>query len=83
VVLFADNLTGPDQTRGLTADIQQAAGGDALIVTDQEGGAIRNLEWVGPARPAPAQGGPATVRAAYREAGAGLRDYGITGRGSA
>lgn len=64
MVLFADNLTGPDQTRGLTADIQQAAGGDALIVTDQEGGAIRNLEWVGPARPAPAQGGPAAVRAA-------------------
>ena len=78
VILFADNLTGPQQTRALAADIQEAAGGDALIMTDQEGGAIRNLDWLGPRRSAPAQGDPAAVRAAHREAGAGLRDHGIT-----
>ena len=77
-VLFADNLTGPDQARALAADIQEAAGGDALIMTDQEGGAIRNLDWLGPQRSAPAQGDPAAVRAAHREAGAGLREHGIT-----
>ena len=78
VILFADNLTSPDQAKALAADIQEAAGGDALIMTDQEGGPIRNLDWLGPQRAAPAQGDPAAVRAAHREAGAGLRDHGIT-----
>ena len=78
VILFADNLTGPDQARALAADIQQAAGGDALIMTDQEGGPIRNLDWLGPQRSAPAQGDPAAVRSAHRKVGAALRDHGIT-----
>lgn len=78
VILFADNLTSPDQAKALAADIQEAAGGDALIMTDQEGGPIRNLDWLGPSRAAPGQGDPAAVRAAHREAGAGLRDHGIT-----
>nr|MDQ3090189.1 hypothetical protein [Actinomycetota bacterium] len=56
VILFADNLTSPDQAKALAADIQEAAGGDALIMTDQEGGPIRNLDWLGPQRAAPAQG---------------------------
>ncbi|HEV2820142.1 MAG TPA: glycoside hydrolase family 3 N-terminal domain-containing protein [Solirubrobacteraceae bacterium] len=77
-ILFADNITGPDQAKALAADIQEAAGGDALVMTDQEGGTIRNLDWLGPQRSAPAQGSPAAVRAAHREAGAGLRDHGIT-----
>lgn len=77
-ILFSDNLTGPDQARALAADIQEAAGGDALVMTDQEGGAVRTLDWLGPQRSAPAQGDPAAVRAAHREAGAALRDHGIT-----
>jgi len=77
VILFADNLTGPGQARALTASIQKAAGGDALIMIDQEGGPVRNLPWLGPARAAPDQGGPAAVRATSRQAGRALADQGF------
>jgi len=43
VVLFADNVTDAAATRALTGAIQRAAGGDALVMTDQEGGAVRQL----------------------------------------
>jgi beta-N-acetylhexosaminidase len=42
-VLFAPNVSTPQRTRRLTAAIQDAAGGDALIATDQEGGDIRQI----------------------------------------
>jgi beta-N-acetylhexosaminidase len=77
VILFGDNLSDPAQARRLTAAIQDAAGGDALVMTDQEGGAVRNLDWVGPERSAPAQEGPDAVRAASRAAGEGLREHGV------
>lgn len=43
VILFGRNVLGEAQTRRLTAAIQRAAGGDALVATDQEGGSIRTL----------------------------------------
>ncbi len=42
-VLFGPNVVDAAQTRRLTAAIQDAAGGDALIATDQEGGEIRQV----------------------------------------
>lgn len=77
VILFADNLTGPGQARALTASIQEAAGGDALIMVDQEGGPVRNLPWLGPAQAAPDQGDAAAVRATSRQAGRALADQGF------
>ena len=43
VVLFGPNVVTPTQTRRLTAAVQRAAGGDAVVATDQEGGSIRTL----------------------------------------
>jgi beta-N-acetylhexosaminidase len=43
VILFAPNVSGGAATRRLTAAIQRAADGDALVMTDQEGGDIRQL----------------------------------------
>jgi beta-N-acetylhexosaminidase len=43
VVLFGPNVTSAAQTRRLTGAIQRAAGGDAVVATDQEGGSIRTL----------------------------------------
>ena len=42
-VLFAPNVSDAAGTRRLTAAIQRAAGGDALVMTDQEGEAVRQL----------------------------------------
>lgn len=58
VILFADNLTGGlGATRALTGELQQAArkGGNPplLIMTDQEGGAVRRLP--GPPEVAPSE----------------------------
>ena len=45
VVLFAPNVPSAGGTRRLTAAIQSAAGGDALIAADQEGGDVRTLRF--------------------------------------
>ena len=45
-VLFGPNVVGASQTKRLTAAIQEAAGGDALIATDQEGGDVRQIPFV-------------------------------------
>ena len=42
-VLFGPNISTPAGTRRLTAAIQKAAGGDALIATDQEGAAVSQV----------------------------------------
>ena len=42
-VLFGPNVSTPAGTRRLTGAIQRAAGGDALVMTDQEGGDVRQL----------------------------------------
>ena len=77
VVLFADNVEGPAQLRRLTAQIQRAARGGALICTDQEGGQVRNVPAAGPELPQPAQATPALAADAAGQAARGLRAAGI------
>jgi beta-N-acetylhexosaminidase len=43
VLLFAGNITGPDQLRALTADLR-AHNPDVLIAADEEGGAVTRVE---------------------------------------
>lgn len=42
-VLFGPNISDAEGTRRLTAAIQRAAGDGALVMADQEGGAVRQL----------------------------------------
>ena len=77
VVLFADNIEGPRQLRRLTAQLQRAAGGDALVCTDQEGGTVRNVPWAPPASAQPAQSTPALATEAAGGAARQLRGAGV------
>ena len=77
VILFRDNLPDSASTKRLTRRLQRAAGGRALISTDQEGGDIRNLPW---AAPEPSQARlttPDAVRAAAAATAEGLSEHGI------
>ncbi|SEK51462.1 beta-N-acetylhexosaminidase [Roseovarius azorensis] len=53
-ILFARNIDSPDQVCALCADMREAAGHDALITIDQEGGRVQRLrapqwtEWPAP-----------------------------------
>jgi len=53
-ILFARNIDAPDQVRRLCADLRDAAGHDAPILVDQEGGRVQRLraphwqEWLPP-----------------------------------
>ena len=42
-ILFARNVDNPDQVRKLCADLREAAGHDAPILVDQEGGRVQRL----------------------------------------
>ncbi|EYB68155.1 glycoside hydrolase family protein [Deinococcus phoenicis] len=80
VCLFARNITTPERTARLVRAIRDALGPDALIATDQEGGAVlRRLDVPHP--PTPMGLGALRDPAAAREAGAvaarGLLDLGI------
>jgi len=77
VTLFADNVAGPAQVRALTATLQRAAGGDALIATDQEGGAVRQLPFAAPAAAPPSLATPAAAGAASRATARDLRGVGV------
>ncbi len=78
-ILFRDNLTGPEQTKALTAQLTR--GSDPthppLICVDQEGGEIRILPWLPPERSAPQQGAAGTERTDAAAAARGLRDAGV------
>jgi beta-N-acetylhexosaminidase len=78
VVLFGDNIDAPAQLRALTGALQEAAGGRAIVATDQEGGTVRNVPWAGPEPAAPSITDPAQARALARDAGRELRAAGIT-----
>jgi len=56
VILFGGNALTRGGTEKLTRDIQRAAGGRAIICTDQEGGAIRSLAFANSARELAAAG---------------------------
>lgn len=53
-ILFARNIDTPDQIRALCDDFREAAGHDAVITIDQEGGRVQRLraplwrEWAAP-----------------------------------
>ena len=74
VILFGPNVANPGQLRALTASLQRAARGSALVMTDQEGGSIRNVPWVGPVAAQPAQSDP---RASALAGARGLRSAGV------
>ncbi|MBZ9713573.1 beta-N-acetylhexosaminidase [Deinococcus multiflagellatus] len=80
VCLFARNITTPEATARLVADIRSALERDVLIATDQEGGAVlRRLD--GPQPPTPQGLGVLGDEQAAFEAGAlaarGLLELGI------
>ncbi len=70
VILFGGNAPDSGSLRSLTRSLQRAAGGGAIVATDQEGGDIRS---VGFAAPEPSQGVLTTPEAASQAAGDGAR----------
>lgn len=77
VVLFAENILSPGQLRDLTAELQRAAGGRALIAADQEGGAIRQLPWAAPVEGQALQATEREAAKAARDAAIDLRAAGV------
>jgi len=77
VILFKDNIASKPALTRLTARLQRAAGGAALVATDQEGGAIRNLTWAAPAAGQAAAATPERARADARAAARDLRAAGV------
>jgi beta-N-acetylhexosaminidase len=76
-ILFRENAPSPGAVRALTRSLQKAAGGNAIICTDQEGGAIRTLPWAQPALAPPQLTTTAAAAAAAKAAARGLRSAGI------
>ena len=70
VILFAKNALESSGLRALTAELQRAAGGGALVATDQEGGDIRSIPF---APPESSQGVLSTPDAATQAADEGAR----------
>jgi beta-N-acetylhexosaminidase len=77
VILFRDNVAGPEQLRSLTERLR-AAGGRPIVAVDQEGGDIRTVPWAPPEASAPRQAAAGSVREDAEAAGAALRAAGIT-----
>jgi beta-N-acetylhexosaminidase len=77
VILFGGNVADAGQLRRLTGGIQRAARGGALVMTDQEGGEIRNLAYAGPVEGQSATAAPAAARAAAQTAARALRAGGV------
>ena len=77
VILFGGNGGDRAHWRALTRSLQQAGGGRALVMVDQEGGDIRTVAPVGPSAGQPFQGPPASVRRSARSAGRGLASVGV------
>lgn len=74
--LFAGNAQSPAQLRRLTAQLQRAAGGRALIAVDQEGGIARRLQWASEAGQADLAT-PDAAASAAEDTAAALRAAGI------
>jgi beta-N-acetylhexosaminidase len=77
VILFGRNGGSESHWRELTASLQRAAGGVALVMVDQEGGPVRTVGFAGPEAGQPLQGGPDAVRSEARDAGEQLRAVGV------
>lgn len=83
-ILFARNVGNPDQVRRLCDDLRNAAGHDAPILIDQEGGRVQRLrapywrEWLPPLdQMARARDPLRALWLRYRLIAAELRDVGI------
>jgi beta-N-acetylhexosaminidase len=77
VILFGFNATTRSEWRRLTRSVQRPAGGRALVMVDQEGGAVTTVSWAGPERSQPEQGGPSSVRRAAEAAARRLLGAGV------
>ncbi len=83
VILYGENISTSSQVHALVAMLQHAAtvGHDPrlLISTDQEGGQVRRLPWVGPSVSQQQMGadGASTSMAEGEETGRGLRADGV------
>jgi beta-N-acetylhexosaminidase len=77
VILFKDNIASKPALTRLTTRLQRAAGGAALVATDQEGGEIRNLTWAAPAAGQAAAATPERAHADARAAAHDLRAAGV------
>ncbi len=83
-ILFARNIDTPDQVRRLCDDLRAAAGHDAPILVDQEGGRVQRLrgphwrEWLPPLEQMEQASDPMrAIWLRYRIIAAELRDVGI------
>ncbi len=77
VILFGGNVSDAAQLRRLTRAVQRSARGGALVMTDQEGGEIRNVPFAGPVAGQSAQSTAQAAGAAAAEAARGLRRGGV------
>ena len=77
VILFAKNAPDAASLRSLTAALQRAARGTALVATDQEGGDIRTLPFSAPESSQARLATEDAVTAAARDAARGLRAGGV------
>ena len=78
VILFRDNVVSPGQLRRMTSAFHRASGGRAIVMLDQEGGAIRNVPWAPPVEAPPTVDSTREATATARATAAGLKDVGIT-----
>jgi beta-N-acetylhexosaminidase len=77
VILFGGNAPSAASVRALSASVQRAAGGDAIVCLDQEGGDIRILAFAPPREGQARQATPAAARAAAATAGRAERAVGV------
>lgn len=77
VILFAHNIDSPAQLRALTAHVQHAARGGAIVATDQEGGMVRTVPFAAPRDGQPAQTSTALGAEEARAAALDLHRYGV------
>ena len=77
VILFGRNAGDAAQWRRLTRSIQDATGGRALVMVDQEGGDIRTVAYAGPSAGQASQGTPDQVEESARGAAEQLRAAGV------
>jgi beta-N-acetylhexosaminidase len=76
-IVFDRNVSSPEQVKALTGGLQRAAGGRALIATDQEGGEARTLPYAAPAVAQSALPGPAAAAASARRSARDLHAAGV------
>ena len=77
VVLFESNVESRGQLRSLSRSLQRAAGGRALVATDQEGGSIRQIPWAAPAEGQAAQATESEAAGAFGAAARDLSGVGV------